>query len=268
MKKHIIILLVFISCSKENKYELALNKYLKNDLQFKQIKINHQIDIIRMRASQSKKRYGEFYNRTKRFNELCLIFEKEALENDNKYFINTQLKTLKDSLQNLDIINLNNFPSKINNTIEKYDLLRLLKEFNYSTTQLVLSSDLSNTLNNFYTDNPGVLALRLNENQVILNLYCEYVKEFSSDFDYNSFQLIKLEDLNGNKINYVSGILENTVKSYIIQSKSDTLYLEAMLKTKDEIGLVVGENKSMIVVGQHRNFDKDFLNEYLEFKFE
>jgi len=117
-----------------------------------------------------------------------------------------------------------------------------------------------------YVDSPGALALRLNENQIILNIYGEFVKDFLGDFDRKSFEIIKLEDLNENDINYRSGILENVIASYIVESKSDTIYLEALLKTKKSIGLLVAENKSMIVVGEHKVFDKNFLNEYLEFK--
>lgn len=99
---------------------------------------------------------------------------------------------------------------------------------------------------------------------MVLNIYGEYIKEYSPSFDDKSLEIIKLQDATKNDINYTPRILENVIKSYIIECKSDTIYLEALLKTKNSIGVLVAENKSMIIIGKHKAFDKNFLYEYLD----
>jgi len=102
MGKYIIVILIFFSCKTENKYETALNTYLKDDLHFKQSRIDYQIETLKRRAYRQQKRYGAFYNNVKKMNEFCLDFEKKVLNIESIDIINTEYKTLKYSIRKID----------------------------------------------------------------------------------------------------------------------------------------------------------------------
>jgi hypothetical protein len=268
MKKYFILFLVFISCKNENHYETALKQYLKEDLGFKQARIDYQLEDLKFKSMERPREYHSLYKDALFFNNLFVQFEKDILKTETTDSINLKFKSLKKTIKKekhiyskFIITELDKFPFPIESSIQKHKLLRNLKILNYKVNNRNLIS-LGGC--NFTKSHPHILATRLNDSIVLLNIYSEMIKDYTKNFDNESITINNIEDNNKNKIDILKQFNDIT-ESYFIKSKSDTLYLDATIKTVKEPGLLVAKNNSFIIVGQPKDFDKNNLKEYFKY---
>ncbi|MFD2917968.1 hypothetical protein [Psychroserpens luteus] len=273
MKKLILILLVLSSCKNTNDYELALNEYIKEDLHFKQARINYQLEQFDIRSLEipSDLNHKNKNKEAKILNKLCLRFENRVfntknLDTINKLLINLKTSILKQKFTYLKFVEkeVEELPIKLKSDLEKYNLLRKIKELNYRINGFDLNIYVSGMICGLGVNHSSVLATRINDNKVLINIYSEIAKGYSKDFDKNSLSIKKLQDHNNNEVN-ILGRNDDIIESYIVETKSDTLYLDAILKTNELTGLLVSENNSYIIIGEHKIFDTNHLDDYFDF---
>lgn len=99
MKKLIYLISTLLLFNCKNEYKLTLEKYLKEDLHFKQARIDYQLEEINLIDREySYRRKIKYTKGTSRYDSLtnyCLKFEKKTLQLNNLDSINFYGKKLK-----------------------------------------------------------------------------------------------------------------------------------------------------------------------------
>jgi len=263
MKKviYLFIIILFFNCAHRDEYKLALHNYVREDLAFKQFMINEHLPFY---AIYNPDKIEDAFI----FNKICLSFENAVFNLKSIDSINIKYHKFKDSLnkklatkQPLIINKIKSLPNRINTLTEKYSLLRKLKKINYEFINL----EINKTNYSPEKQKTAVLAIRLNKEVVIINFYNSLAKGYGLYFNEQSFNIEKLEDIHKNRIQIIPSD-KNIFESYAFKTTSDTIYLNALLTTKKETGLLVSENNSYIVVGEYKTFDNHYLDDYFNSK--
>ncbi|WP_196888313.1 hypothetical protein [Aureivirga sp. CE67] len=262
MKKYLLLFLViFTSCKKD--YKSTLETYVREDLKYKQEKIEYQLERIKLYANEEYHQYftKEVYEEALALNKLFLDFEQKILDSKNLETTNSHLESLKKELienyKENKYLKLEEFPKEIKNHKEKFDLLRKLKLLSYQTVYLHIGNPLkTSTGSGILLDD---LAIRLNDSIVIVNFYSDHIKRgHGEDFDENS---LKLYPNNENvEILYKD---KNPIYSYFIKSKSDTIDVKMVLKSNDHSEYIFKNENEKIIVR-----DPKKLNENLNYNLE
>jgi len=270
MKRLIILALLCCSCHQENQYETALKKYVAEDLHFDQERIEFQLEQMKYKALEQPKKYTSYYEEAAFINKKCQEFEQMALSTDNKDSINHHYNKLKEELSKTKFVHnefinaaFEQLPQLLSTEIDKYNLLRTLKEINFKANHMVVNPESISTDCGSTNDHPTLLAIRLNKHQVALNIYSRLMADFPEDFDVESIH-IDVKDLNNNPVQVVRP-MNDLVRSIIYETQSDTLFVDATIMTNKVMGLIASKNQSAVVVGELKPFDHYNLQDYIDF---
>ncbi|WP_196888311.1 hypothetical protein [Aureivirga sp. CE67] len=241
----LLFLIIFTSCN--NEYKPALDNYVREDLNNKQSNIDLYLEALEVKSKEQPAIYLEDYKLANVINSLLFEYEQKILNAKDLDAVNIYLNSLNDKLasefKENPKVKSEKLPLKIENTRQKYDLLRQMKMMNFKIAGLELSNDLKELSNTSY-----VLPIRLNDSLVMLNFYSELAKK-DSDYGTESFEMKKLTDLKDQKIKILKRD-SDIYETYFIKSKLDTFYINAVLKSNRKIERVVSKIDTTIVVGE------------------
>jgi hypothetical protein len=109
-----------------------------------------------------------------------------------------------------------------------------------------------------------MLASRLNDSVVVLNVFSRLIEDYNSFFDNMSLHVTVNQNTN---VNTYVGVNVKPITScavYLVKSKSDTLYIDAILKTNRRAKLLIAKNSSNIYVGKLKEFDENYIEDYFK----
>lgn len=258
-------LLFLVACSDNNEYEAILKEYVGKDLIDNSNRRDYEIAYIKTLAEEQPMEFEVMYKEALEINTLVSKFENYLLKANNIDSLNNELKNFRESIFKL---NLDEYQflekgldvEKITSLPEKYRLINRLKNLNFDryNSMLIRVCDLS-VISSY---KPKILASRLNDSIVVLNIYSRFLRDISvsePSLDVTINKNVSAETFAGFDIKP-----NNSSAAYVIKSKSDTLFVDAVIKTDNISKRIISKNSSYINVGDFKEFDENYLEDYFK----
>ncbi|WP_298894017.1 hypothetical protein [uncultured Psychroserpens sp.] len=262
----LLLPLFLVSCFQENEYKMVLEEYVDEDIRHNKNRKEYEVSSLESLAEERPEEFELMYEEAKNINVLVSEFESFILKSETVDAINVKLKFFK---ENISTLNLKEF-SMLNEELdlqpltrlsEKYKLLRKLKNINFERYNLL--SSIGCDLSGISSYRAKMLASRLNDSVVVLNIFSRLLKQYNTNFDDLSINV----SIKNNKTNAFVGVNVKpsiSYMAYLVKSRSDTLFIDAILKTNERAKLLVAKNSSYIYVGELKEFDENYVEDYFK----
>ncbi|WP_196888309.1 hypothetical protein [Aureivirga sp. CE67] len=240
MKKYLLLfLIIFTSCKNEHKE--ILEDYVQEDLKYIQSKIDYKILHLKEKEKEQPRAYFESHLRSNLFTELISQYEPKILKSENKDSINVFLSELESKIDSS--FKESYYPQKIKEISEKYDLLRKLKTINskYIESRFGIKCFIIH-------QKSSISSMRLTDSTVLLNITSGRKDLERQRENVYEFYIYEISDVNKKRIEELDQE-KNILDSYIIETKSDILNIDAFLKMNENPDFSTEIIDTTIVVG-------------------
>lgn len=264
---HFLLPILLVSCLQENEYQTALKAYVDEDIRHNKNRKEYELASLKILAEERPEEFELMYEEAENINIIISEFESFILKSEAVDAINLKLRFFN---ENISTLNLKHFKmlneeldlQPLTKLSEKYKLLRRLKTINFERYNLFRSMgcDLSG-ISSYRTK---MLASRLNDSVVVLNVFSRLLKRYNTNFDDLSIDVTVNQNTKANTYVGVNVKPSTSYMAYLVKSRSDTLFIDAIIKTNQRAKLLIAKNSSYIYVGELKEFDEHYLEDYFK----
>jgi hypothetical protein len=269
IKQVLFLILPFflVSCFGENEYEIALKEYVKEDKAINDNRKEYELASLKTYAEERPMEFEALYIEAKKIHTIVSEFENFLLKSEDIDEINIECQEVKEKIAELNLQQFkflkDEFTIKpLSKVSEKYNLISRLKNLNFDRYNILLSGGCNLSPRSSYKTR--MLASRLNDSVVVLNIYSRLLREYNFNDEGLSLDL----SINGitNPSTFIGYYIRPSTScaAYLVKSKSDTLFVDAILKTDELAKLVIAKNSSYIKVGELKEFEENYLEDYFK----
>lgn len=259
---------IFMSCFQENEYKTILDNYVKEDVAFNEHRKDYELASLKNLAEERPREVESMYKEAEQVNAVVSEFEKFLLKAEHVDSINSELKIIQDKISKLKLKHYSFLEEGFNieplkALSEKYELITTLKNLNFDryNTIWVSGCDLS-TISSY---KPKLLASRLNDSIVVLNVYSRLLRDYNRISDEQPKLDVTInKEISANTFVGIHVKPQTSSAAYLIKSKSDTLFVDAMIKSNNMTKLIISKNSSYVTVGELKTFDENYLQDYFK----
>ncbi|GAB5563800.1 MAG: hypothetical protein Wins2KO_08630 [Winogradskyella sp.] len=257
---------LFFNCSNDDNYKNVLDQYVKDNIELQSKRRQFQVSELRMRAEEQPENFSEFYNQIVLLDSLFSNFENVIISLDDKDALNSELEIFKINLTNSKIDKTSLLVKELldmkflDDSSEKYNWILKLNYLNYNRNILMT---MTGGMSYISTYNSKLLASRLNDSVVVLTVFSRAFKTPSKLFDNSSLSVEVNKKPASRYIGY-NYYPSTSVATYLVESYSDSLFVDSQLQTNSLSEMIVSKNSSFIKVGELKEFDENFIKDYFE----
>ncbi len=258
---------ILISCEKQSEYIDTLNKYVKEDIAVNRERKHFELTSLEYLALEKPEDFETMYEEALKIDKIISENETYIFETENLDSINLKIDITKNRISNLELkeykfLNKELFPKSVSNTSDKYMLLSRLNNFRFDRYNTILGNGCD--LSDISSYNSKMLASRLNDSIVVLNIYSRAIRDYKGFFpDEPSLYVTINKQDNASQFQGFYIKPQTSCAAYIVKSKSDTLYVDATI-TSNGIGKhLISRNSSYVRVGELIEFQENHLRDYL-----
>ncbi|WP_299333492.1 hypothetical protein [uncultured Psychroserpens sp.] len=263
----LLLSLILVSCFQGNEYKTELEAYVDEDIRINKNRKEYEVSALEVLAEEKPQEFEIMYKEAKNINFLVSEFESFVLKSESIDSINLKLNFFK---ENISTLNLKQF-RMLNEELDLQSLTRLSEKYKLLSKLKSISFERYNILRSIGCDLSGIssyrtkmLASRLNDSVVVLNVFSRLLKQYNTNEDDLSLNVTINQNM---KANTFIGLHIKPITSYmayLVKSRSDTLFVDAILRTNERAKLVIAKNSSYIYVGELKEFDEHYLEDYFK----
>ncbi len=257
---------LFLNCSNYDNYKKILDQYVKDNIELQSKRRQFQVSELRVRAEERPEDFTEFYNQIVLLDSLVSNFENTIIRIDDADALNSELEKFKTNLTNSKIDNTSLLVKELldmkflDDSSEKYNWILKLNYLNYNRNILMT---MTGGMSHISTYNSKLLASRLNDSVVVLTVFSRAFKTPSKLFDNSSLSVEVNKKTASRHIGY-NYYPCTSVATYLVESYSDSLFVDSHLKTNSVSEMIVSKHSSFINVGELKDYDDNFINDYFK----
>ncbi|NRB61181.1 MAG: hypothetical protein HRU50_14735 [Winogradskyella sp.] len=258
---------LFFNCSNDDNYKNVLDQYVKDNIELQSKRRQFQVSDLRVRAEEQPEDFTEFYNQIVLLDSLVSNFENAIISLEDKDTLNSELEKFKINLTNSKIDNTSMMVKELldfeflDDSSEKYNWILKLNYLNYNRNMLMT---MTGGISHLSTYNSKLLASRLNDSVVVLTVFSRAFKTPSKLFDNSSLSVeVNKKTASRRYIGY-NYYPSTSVATYLVESYSDSLFVDSQLQTNSLSEMIVSKNSSFFKVGELKEFDENFIKDYFK----